>query len=175
MRLDRQVRASGLEDADDGGHPLEVPFGDDCHDVLRLQTTPVQGAGDPVGAGVQLRVRPLARVLDGRDALRMLPDTLLEQFVEAPLGPGPLGSGQLFQLQPPLLGVDEVGVSGFRLGVADQMAECAQMIASDPPGCVLVEDVEPVAQAQRFACGVAEGQAEDEAFRRVRDRRPDRC
>ena len=117
VRLDRQICASGLEDADDSGHPLQVPFGDDCHDVLRPQTAREQSAGYPVGAGVQLRVRPLPRVLDGRDLFGTLPDALLEQLVEAPLGPGPLGPGELLQLEAPLLRVDEVGVGGIRLGV----------------------------------------------------------
>mgnify|MGYP006138578655 CR=1 FL=1 len=63
---------------------------------------------------------------------------------------------EMFGLATPGGRVTTTGVGGFCLGVADQMAECAQMIASDPPGCVLVEDVAPVAQAQRFACGVAQ-------------------
>ena len=46
------------------------------------------------------------------------------------------------------------------------MADCAQVIAGDPEGCVLVEDVAAVAQAQSFATrGGAEGHSQNEAFR----------
>jgi hypothetical protein len=56
VRLQRQVHAAGLEDRQHGRHPVEVALHHDRDDPLPFQPLGEEGAGDPVGVRVELRI-----------------------------------------------------------------------------------------------------------------------
>ena len=73
VRLDRQVHPAGLEDGDDGGHPVQVALGDHRDHALAAQPAGQQGPAQPVGAGVELPVGPLPAAVHGGDRVRVRP------------------------------------------------------------------------------------------------------
>ena len=86
MRLDRQVGAAGLEDREDGGHPVQIAFGHDRDDALGAEPSRQEGSRQPVGATVQLAVRQLTVTVYRRDGVRVGAYPLLEQLVEPAVG-----------------------------------------------------------------------------------------
>ena len=148
MRLDRQVHATGLEDREDGGHPVQVALGHHRDDAFAAQPARQQGSSQPVGAGVELPVGPLPVAVHGRDRVRVCPHPLLEQLVEPAVRQLPARPGEPFELEVELLGGEQAlpPVLGIRIG-GDQR-ERGEVIAGDPGGVVGVERVGPVAQPQ---------------------------
>ena len=149
VRLDGQVHPAGLEDRQDGGHPVQVAFGHHGHDALAAKTPGQQGPGQPVRPGVELGVGPLPVAAGGRDGVRVHPDPLLEQLVHPPVRALPVRSGQPVELEAEL-GRAQQGlppVLGLRVG-GDQRQR-GEVIAGDPGRRVRVERLGPVPQPQR--------------------------
>ncbi|CAK7282745.1 hypothetical protein SGPA1_20720 [Streptomyces misionensis JCM 4497] len=148
VRLDRQVGAARLEHRERRRQPVEVALHDDGDHVLAAQPPVEQCPRQPVGAPVQLVVRPLPPALYGRHGPGVRPDPLLEQLVRPGVGQRPVRSGQPLQLLAHLVGGQQAArvVVGVRVG--GQQAERRQVVAADPGGGRRVQDVGAVGQAQ---------------------------
>ena len=146
--LDRQVGTAGLEDREDGGHPVEIAFCHDRDDTLGSESSHQKGSRQTVGAAVQLAVRQLPFALDGRDGVRVGAYPIFEQLVEAPIRKFPVRPGETIELCMALLGRQQclLPVRGVRIG-GDQR-ERGEVITGDPGGTVHVEHVGPVSQSQ---------------------------
>ena len=149
--LDGEVHATGLEDREDGGHPVEVALGHHRDDTFAAQPPRQQGSSQPVGMGVELPVGPLPVGVHGRDGVRVCLDPLLEQLVHPAVRQLPAGPGEPFELEVELLGGEQAlaPVLGIRIG-GDQR-ERGEVVAGDPGGAVGVEHVGPVPQPQPAA------------------------
>ena len=68
-RIERQIGAPGLPDAEDAGHHRRVALGEQADDDLGSDSQPPQPVGQPVGPLVELRVgQPLAPGFQGHPA-----------------------------------------------------------------------------------------------------------
>src|SRR5947207_13105411 len=82
MRLDGEVRATGLEDRDDSSHPVQVALGRYSDDAFAAQSPRQQGSCQLIGTAVELPIGPLSVAVHGRDGVRVCPNSLLEQLVD---------------------------------------------------------------------------------------------
>ena len=154
MRFYGQIRAAGLEDREDGSHPVQVPLGHHRDDPLATQSTREQGSCQPVRPGVELGIGPLPVAVHGRDGVRVGPHPLLEQLVHPPVRQVPVRSGETFELEaqfpagqqrlPPVLG----------LGIRGDQLERGAVIAGDPGRAARVEHVGAVPQPQHDPAAV---------------------
>ena len=115
--LDGEVHPSGLEHRQHRGHPVEVALGHHRDDVLPPQTASQQRPSQPVGAGVELAVRPMPRAQHGGDGVRPCPHLLLEQLVDPTDGQLPAPPGETFDLEPELLGRQQAVLSVIGVGI----------------------------------------------------------
>src|SRR5204863_9237444 len=63
MRLDGQVGAARLEDGEHGDHPVQIALGHHADDPFAAEPARKQGAGDLVGASIDLAIRELSRAV----------------------------------------------------------------------------------------------------------------
>ncbi|MCY1498421.1 hypothetical protein D9M68_324050 [compost metagenome] len=85
-RVQRQVGAAGLEDADDGRQRLGRTLGIHADRLVAADALAAQCVGDPVGAALQFRVAPGHLALAHGDALGASGDLRFEQLLQARLG-----------------------------------------------------------------------------------------
>ena len=154
MRLDGQVHATGLEDREDGGHPVQVALGHHRYDTFAAQPPRQQGSSQPVGTGVELPVGQLPVAVHGRDGVRVFRCPLLEQLVEPAVRQLPARSGEPFELEVEFIGGQQAlpPMLGIRIG-GDQR-ERGEVISGDPGGAFRVEHVGPVPQPQHEPAAV---------------------
>jgi len=83
MRLDRQVRAAGLEDREHRGHPVKVALGHYGDDVFAAQAARQQRSCELIRTAVEQPVGPLPVAVHGRDGVRVCSNSLLEQLMDS--------------------------------------------------------------------------------------------
>ena len=83
-----------------------------------------------------------------RDRVRVPPYPFLEQLVESAVRQLATGPGEPLQLEPPLLGGQQVPLAVRGVGVRGDQRERGQVIAGDPRGVHRVDRVRPVPQPQ---------------------------
>ncbi len=148
VRLDGQIHPTGLEDRQDGGHPVQVPLGHHRDHTLAAQPARQQRPPQPVGVRVELPVGPLPVTVHRCDRVRVHPHPLLEQLVEPPVRQLPARPGQPFELEPQLLGRQQARPSVLGVRVGGHQCERGEVVAGDPPRAVRVERVGAIPQAQ---------------------------
>src|SRR5213594_3158765 len=107
MRLDRQVRATGLEDREHRGHPVKVALGHYGDDVFAAEAARQQRSCELIGTAVELAVGPLPVAVHGRDGVRVCPGPLLEQLVNSAVRQLPERSGEAIELEMQFLGGEQ--------------------------------------------------------------------
>ncbi len=149
MRVDGQVHAAGLEDAEHAGRPVEVALGHDGDRVLRAEPLGQQGAGHPVGPGVEVRVRQAAALVDHGDGVRMPAHPFLEQFVEPAVRQRTTRPRrQPVELEPEFVRGQQAAPVVRGVGVVGDRLQRGAVVSPDPGGTVRVQQVRPVPQAQ---------------------------
>src|SRR2546427_10122918 len=104
MRLDRQVRATGLEDREHRGHPVEVALGHYGDDVFAAEAARQQRSCELIRTAVELPVGPLPVAVHGRHGVRVCSNSLLEQLMDSALWQLPARSREALQLEAHLVG-----------------------------------------------------------------------
>ncbi len=132
MRLDRQVCAAGLEDREDGGEPVEVALRHHGDDAFAAQPVRQQGSCQPVRTAVELAVRPLPLAVDGRDGVRVCPNVLLEQLVDAAVRQLRAPAGEPVQLEVQLLRREQALPSVLGVRIRGDQLERPALVTRDP-------------------------------------------
>src|SRR5437879_13505517 len=107
MRLDGEVRATGLEDREDSGHPVQVALGHHSDNAFAAQPPRQQGSRQLIGTAVELPVGPLPVAVHGRNGVRVCPNSLLEQLVDPAVWQLSARSGEAIKLETQLLGGEQ--------------------------------------------------------------------
>lgn len=141
----------GLEDSEDGGHPVQVALGHHRDDTLAAQPPRQQGSSHPVGARVEFPIRQLLLPVHRGDGIRVSGHPLLEQLVEPVVRQLPAWTGEFFELEVEFLGGEQAlpRVLGVRIGGDER--ERGEVVTGDPDGAVRVERLGPVPQPQHEA------------------------
>ena len=79
IRIQRQVRSAGFEDAQQANDHLDRPRQGEGNEVLRSDTFTDEEVGEPVGLGIKLGIGQSALLKDQGSGLRAAFDLRLEQ------------------------------------------------------------------------------------------------
>ena len=131
-RLDRQIRATGLEDRDDGGHPVQVPLGHHRDHALAAQPTPRSARASRLACALSP-----GRSTAGRGARpRRRPGASARAARTARGTGGPAASarpGQPVELEAQLLVRQQARPPVLGARVGDHQREGGEVVAGDPP------------------------------------------
>jgi hypothetical protein len=146
--LDRQVHATGLENREDGYHPVQIALRHHRHDVFSAQPLRQHRSGKAVGAGVELPVRKAAAGAHGGDALGMRPRPLLKQLVRPGVRQQTPPPRQTFELKVKFLCGQQALPSMFGIRIGGHQLQRREVIAGDPGSAVRIKHLGLVPQSQ---------------------------
>src|SRR5438309_3240871 len=117
MRLHGQVRAASLEDREYRSQPVQITLRHYSYDTFAGQPPRQQGSCQLIGANVEFPVRPLFVAVQGRDGVRVCPNSFLEQLVDPAVGQSPVRPSEAVKLEAQLLGGEQGLSSVFRIWI----------------------------------------------------------
>src|SRR5881394_3798129 len=103
MRVDGQVRATGLEDREHRSHPIEIALGYDSHDSFAGESPCQEGSRELIGASIERSVSQLPVAMDCRHSLRVRASAVLKQFMGRAVWQRAARPGKTIQLEVQLV------------------------------------------------------------------------
>ncbi|GAA2421749.1 hypothetical protein GCM10010388_06210 [Streptomyces mauvecolor] len=141
LRVDRQVGRPRLEDREEPDDEFGRARQRERDDRLRARSPPDQFPGEPVGAGVDLRIRQLGGFEDHRDRVRRRRHLLLEERGDRGVRGEGLGAVQLLNQMHSFSRLQDVDPADRDRRVGDQLAQDPQQPARHDLDGVAVQDV----------------------------------